>query len=63
MKEDKRKLSPALRAFKDGLVDIDYTLDFILSVCSNSKCFNQNSFALGLVLGGTIALIILFIIG
>ena len=57
--EDKDKLAPLLRAFKNGDVDFDYAMNFILHIFSVSKRFNSNSFLIGLSVGITIALIII----
>ena len=57
--KDKDKLAPLLRAFKNGDVDFDYAMNFILHIFSVSKRFNSNSFITGLFTGITIALIII----
>lgn len=57
--KDKDKLAPLLRAFKNGDVDFDYAMDFILHIFSVSKRFNSNSFLTGFFVGITIAFIII----
>ncbi len=57
--KDKDKLAPLLRAFKNGDVDFDYAIHFILHIFSVSKRFNSNSFLSGFFAGITIALIII----
>lgn len=56
--KDKDKLAPLLRAFKNGDVNFDYAMDFILHIFSVSKRFNSNSFLIGIFVGGIVALIV-----
>lgn len=58
--KDRNKLEPLLRAFKTGNVDFEYAIKFILDVYSSSRRFNWNSFSLGLSIGITIALIVIY---
>ena len=58
MKEDKRKLELMLRAFLHGIIDIEFAIDFILKVYSNSRRFNYNSFIIGWTLGLFVATIL-----
>ena len=55
--KDRRKLEPMLRAFKNGDLDLEYAVNFILHIFSVSKRFNSNSFLTGLWVGLIIALI------
>jgi len=57
--KDKDKLATLLRAFKNGDVDFDYAMDFILHIFSNSKRFNSNSFLIGMAIGGILGIICL----
>ena len=59
MNKDKRKLEPMLRAFKNGSIDIEYAVDFILHIYSDSKRFNSNSFLIGMLIGSVLGLICL----
>jgi hypothetical protein len=59
--KDRDKLAPLLRAFKNGDVDFDYTMDFILHMFSVSKRFNSNSFLIGMLIGGLLGIICLWI--
>ena len=49
--KDRRKLEPMLRAFKNGDIDLEYAINFILHVFSDSKRFNSNSFLIGFFMG------------
>ena len=60
--KDRRKIEPLLRAFKLGHVDLEYSIDFILKVYSDSKRFNWANFSIGMSTGGIIMLIILEIL-
>jgi hypothetical protein len=55
---DRSKLYPCLRAFNRGIVSIDYTVDFILTVSQNSKRFNWSNFSWGFCVGAFVALLI-----
>ena len=57
--KDRRKLEPMLRAFKNGDIDLEYAVNFILHIFSVSKRFNSNSFFTGVSVGSLIALILL----
>lgn len=57
--KDEDKLTPLLRSFKNGDVDIDYTIDYILRIFKDSKRFNSNSFLAGMLIGLTLATICL----
>ena len=59
--KDKDKLAPLLRAYKNGDVDFDYAMDFILHIFSVSKRFNSNSFLIGMTVGGLLGMICLWI--
>jgi hypothetical protein len=59
--KDKGKLAPLLRAFKNGDVTFDYAMDFILHIFSVSKRFNSNSFLIGMMVGGILGIISLWI--
>jgi len=59
--KDKDKLASLLRAFKNGNVDFDFAMDFILHIFSESKRFNSNSFLIGIVVGGLLGIICLWI--
>lgn len=54
--KDKDKLQLVLRAFRLGHVDIDYTLDSILTTYSSSKRFNWHNFSWGVSIGILIGL-------
>jgi len=58
--DDKKKLEPMLRMFKNDKIDIEYAIDYILSVYSQSKRFNYNSFIIGCFVGATILYIFIF---
>lgn len=55
--KDKRIIEPLLRAFKNGDVDFEYTVNYILDVYSNSKRFNWNNFGTGMCVGGLLGII------
>ena len=57
--KDRKKLEPMLRAFKNGDIDLEYAVNFILDLFSISKRFNSNSFLIGIFVGSVIALIYL----
>lgn len=48
-----------LRAFKNGDIDLEYAVNFILHIFSVSKRFNSNSFLTGVLVGLTLAIIYL----
>lgn len=58
--KDKDKLTPLLRGFKLGHVDLDYSIDFILNVYRHSRRFNLNSFSLGMLVGSVVTLVVLY---
>jgi len=55
--KDKDKLTPLLNAFKQGIVDFDYAIDFILKIYSDSRRFNWNSFSWGISVGAALFII------
>ena len=59
--KDRNKLEPLLRAFKSGSVSFEYAINFILDVYTSSKRFNWNSFSIGISVGISLALIIIYI--
>lgn len=59
--KDKDKLAILLRAFKNGDVDFDYAMGFILHIFSASKRFNSNSFIIGMMVGELLGIICLWI--
>lgn len=60
MKNDKEKLSPLLRAFKMGYVDIDYAIEQILDIYTTSRRFNFDNFLSGVSAGLIIAMILMY---
>lgn len=56
--KDKDKLEPLLRAYKLGYVDLNYSVDFILKIYSDSKRFNFHSFQWGMVAGIILYLVV-----
>jgi len=55
--KDRKKLEPMLRSFKNGNIDIEYAVNFILHTFSVSKHFNPTNFLVGMTVGGLIGLI------
>lgn len=60
--KDRIKLEPMLRAFKNGDIDLEYAVNFILHIFSVSKRFNSNSFLTGVLVGLVLAIIYLHFI-
>ena len=54
---DKEKIKTCLRAFKNNEVDLKFTIEFMLSVFSESRRFNWANFIIGLVVGSIIGII------
>ena len=46
-----KKLEPMLNAFKDGIIDRDYAIDYIFSVFDSSKVYHFKSIYLGVGIG------------
>lgn len=58
-KQIESKLAPVLRAYKEGLIDFDFTMDSILRITpSESKMTFNQTYSLGLVVGGIITFVI-----
>ncbi len=61
MKEE-NKLKSVLIAYKNGNINLECAIDFILHIFSVSKRFNSNSFLIGIIIGLILALIYFHII-
>jgi hypothetical protein len=59
--KDKDKLAPLLRSFKNGDTTFDDSIEYILSVFDVSERFNSTSFLIGMVVGGFMGIISMYI--
>jgi len=57
--EDKDKLTALLTAFKSGIVDFNYAIDFILHIYRDSRRFNWYNFSLGMSVGAILMYILM----
>ena len=58
--KDKEKIKLTLKVFKLDHADMEYTVNYLLDLYSNSRRFNRHNFYWGIISGLVIAQILLY---